>query len=86
MVRLYVNVQFQVNPLSTGTSSSQTKKILQQIIIDTLNPIPHVSGLNVPAASPREISGKSDVFTWWLNNFATIFNQKEDDYEKALGL
>ena len=26
MVRLYVNVQFQVKPLSTGTSSSQTKK------------------------------------------------------------
>ncbi len=26
MVRLYLNVQFQVKPLSTGTSSSQTKK------------------------------------------------------------
>jgi len=26
MVRLYINVQFQVNPLSTGTSSSRTKK------------------------------------------------------------
>ena len=26
MVRQYVNVQFQVKPLSTGTSSSQTKK------------------------------------------------------------
>jgi len=27
MVRLYVNVQFQVKPLNTGTGSSQTKKI-----------------------------------------------------------
>ena len=26
MVRLYVNVQFKVKPLSTGTSSSRTKK------------------------------------------------------------
>ena len=26
MVRLYVNVQFQVKPLSTGISSSRTKK------------------------------------------------------------
>ncbi len=26
MVQLYVNVQFQVKPLSTGTSSSRTKK------------------------------------------------------------
>ena len=26
MVRLYVNFQFQVKPLSTGTSSSRTKK------------------------------------------------------------
>ena len=26
MVRLYVNVQFQVKPLSTGTSSSRTQK------------------------------------------------------------
>ena len=30
MVRLYVNVQFQVKPLSTGTSSSQTKKKFPQ--------------------------------------------------------
>ena len=30
MIRLYVNVQFQVKPLSTGTSSSQTKKKFPQ--------------------------------------------------------
>ena len=30
MVRLYVNVQFQVKPLSTGTSLSQNKKKFPQ--------------------------------------------------------
>ena len=38
MVRLYVNVQFQVKPLSTGTSSSQTKKFfLQKMLERTLS-------------------------------------------------
>ena len=32
MVRLYVNVQFQVKPLSTGTSSSRTKKKFQKCL------------------------------------------------------
>ena len=32
MVRLYVNVQFQVKRLSTGTSSGQTKKIPQKFL------------------------------------------------------
>ena len=33
MVRLYVNVQFQVKPLSTGISSSRTKKFFWQKMI-----------------------------------------------------
>ena len=32
MVQLYVNVQFQVKPLTTGTSSSQTKFFSQKCL------------------------------------------------------
>ena len=38
MVRLYVNVQFQVKQLSTGTSSSRTKKKIPQKILELIPP------------------------------------------------
>ena len=34
MVRLYVNVQFKVKPLSAGTSSSRTKKFFLQKMLE----------------------------------------------------
>ena len=52
MVRLYVNVQFQVKPLSAGTSSSQTKKKNSQKLLQ-LTPLMYVPNLLILAKSKK---------------------------------
>ena len=54
MVRLYVNVQFQVKPLSTGTSSSRTKKIFSiKVFVIDVNVLFQVKPLSTDTSSSQ---------------------------------
>ena len=66
----------------------KTKTIIvnQRHNIPSFNPIPYVSGPDVPATAPSEISRKSDMFMRWLNNFPIVFEQIVFVHEKALVL